>query len=198
VTNSATSGRRLCLAYSPRSWQTARKSLFAGVAKSISRTGAPPMLPSGSLVLGRDAVDEETMDGAVAEVERRAFGVEELAEDVVQSLGRELRVQPGQGSPQPPFEDYLSVVGALGATDNGVQRWRLAQLDAIVEPGNWRWQTCEPSPAIRRDYEAAGPMVWRLLRRLPAYAHLPEQHPPRGETYAEAERQYWQERVRGC
>ena len=84
------------------------------------------------------------------------------------------------------------------ATDNGVQRWRLAQLDAIVEPGNWRWQTYEPSPAIRRDYEAAAPMVWRLLRRLPAYAHLPEQHPPRGETYAEAERQYWQERVRGC
>lgn len=115
MTTSATSGRRLCLAYSPRSWQTARKSLFAGVAKSISRTCAPPMLPSGSLVLGRDAVDEETMDGAVAEVERRAFGVEELAEDVVQSLGRELRVQPGQGSPQPPFEDYLSVVGALGA-----------------------------------------------------------------------------------
>ena len=84
------------------------------------------------------------------------------------------------------------------ATENGVQRWRLAQLDAIVEPGNWRWQTYEPSPAIRRDYEAAAPMVWRLLRRLPAYAHLPEQHPPRGETYAEAERQYWQERVRGC
>ena len=84
------------------------------------------------------------------------------------------------------------------ATDNGVQRWRLAQLDTIVEPRHWRWQTYEPSPAIRRDYEAAAPMVWRLLRRLPAYAHLPEQHPPRGETYAEAERQYWQERVRGC
>lgn len=82
--------------------------------------------------------------------------------------------------------------------DKGVQTWRLAQLDAIVEPRNWRWQIYEPRPAIRRDHDAAAPMVWRLLRRLPAYAHLPEKHPPRGETYAEAERQYWQEWARGC
>lgn len=79
-----------------------------------------------------------------------------------------------------------------------IRLWRRRQLNAIVEPRNWRWQTYEPSPAIRRDYEAAGPMVWRLLRRLPAYAHLPEQHPPRGETYAEAERRYRQERAHAC
>jgi hypothetical protein len=73
--------------------------------------------------------------------------------------------------------------------------WRQEQLRWILNPLIWRLQIDEPSRAIRRDYEAAAPMAWRLLRRLPDYAHLPEQHPPRGETYAEAERRYRQERA---
>ena len=73
--------------------------------------------------------------------------------------------------------------------------WRRSQIDSMLDPFYWRWQSYEPSRAIRRDYEAAAPMAWRLLRRLPDYAHLPEQHPLRGETYAEAERRYRQERA---
>ena len=72
--------------------------------------------------------------------------------------------------------------------------WRREQLRWTLNPRIWQLQIHEPSPAIRRDHDAAAPMAWRLLRRLPGYTHLPEQHPPRGETYAEAERRYRQER----
>lgn len=68
--------------------------------------------------------------------------------------------------------------------------WRACQPDDAADETFWRWQRYEPSPAVRRDIDAAAPMGWRLLRRLPEFAHLPEQHPPRGETYAEAQRRW--------
>ena len=37
----------------------------------------------------------------------------------------------------------------------------------------------------------------QTLRRLPAYGHLPEEHPPRGETYAQAQRRFWGRRPSG-
>lgn len=69
-------------------------------------------------------------------------------------------------------------------------------IEQLTDPHYWRPYEYEPTK-IRRVFESARPMYWRLVRRLPAYAHLPEAH-PLGETNAERERRYRQERARAC
>jgi hypothetical protein len=76
--------------------------------------------------------------------------------------------------------------------------WRRQQLYVMTWPETWALQIDARGAAFRRDHDAEAPMAWRLLRRLPAYAHLPAEHPPRGETYAEARRRHRQERARAA
>ena len=67
-------------------------------------------------VLDRDAVDEHPVEGAVALDQRRRVGRGQLAEGVVQRLGRQVGVEPGERLAQPPLQDHVAVVriAALG------------------------------------------------------------------------------------
>ena len=53
------------------------------------------------------------MEGAVARLESRALGAGQLAEGVVERLGRQVRVEPREGVPQSPLQHDDSVIGAL-------------------------------------------------------------------------------------
>ena len=68
----------------------------------------------GRAVLDRHAVDQQAMEGAVARLQRWPLGAGELAEGIVEGLGRKRGVEPRECSLQPLRQHDLPVVGALG------------------------------------------------------------------------------------
>ena len=66
-------------------------------------------------MLHRHAVDQHAMERAVAGLERRSLRAGQPAKGVVQRVGGQVRVQLGEGVPQPLLQHYLPVVAALCA-----------------------------------------------------------------------------------
>ena len=75
---------------------------------------APDAAVSGP-VLHVDAVDQHPVELPVARLLGGPFGPGQLAESIVNRRVGQFRVQPGQGIPQPSFQDHLPVVGPLRA-----------------------------------------------------------------------------------
>ena len=68
----------------------------------------------GPLILDRHAFDEVAVDHVVVRDERRRIGPGELAEGLLDGVGRHMRIEPLQGLPQPPFQNDLAIVVPLG------------------------------------------------------------------------------------
>ena len=74
--------------------------------------------PDGAVVvpvLHRHPVDQHPVKRAVASLQGRAFGVGQLAEGTFHRCEGQVRVEPGQGVPQPTFQHHLTVVVPLRA-----------------------------------------------------------------------------------
>ena len=66
-------------------------------------------------MLHRDAVDEHAMEGAVAGLQRRPLRAGQPALGVVQRVSGQVRVELGDGVPQPPLQHHLPVAAAFCA-----------------------------------------------------------------------------------
>ena len=90
-------------------------------------------------VLHRHAVHDHAVEGAVADLDRRPCRPRELAEGVVQCLGRKVWVQPLQRAAQPSLQHDRTIVGALGTRriggDVGAVRDAPAAAGEPVEGG---------------------------------------------------------------
>ena len=89
----------------------------------------------GAAVLDRHAVDEHPVERAVALDQRRRVGPGQLAEGVVERLGREVGVEPAERVAQPPLQDDVAVAG--------LDRSAPAAPEAISGP----WRTAQPRPS---------------------------------------------------
>ncbi len=126
----------MCLFSTTLNWLTASQSLLAGSSKSITRACAPRMLAVGVAVLDRHAVHQQAVQRAVAHDQVGAFGPRQLAEGVVQRLGRQRRVEPRERIAQALREHHLPVVVALGRGFAGGDLGAVADLPAgAFEPG---------------------------------------------------------------
>ena len=119
LTNSTMSGRRLCLFSTTVNWLTASQSLFAGSSKSITRACAPRMVPSASRYSTVTPSTSRRWSARLCDEQVGAFGPGQLAEGVVQGLGRQRRVEPRERVAQTLRQDHLAVVVALGAGSPG-------------------------------------------------------------------------------
>lgn len=70
------------------------------------------------------------MDDAVASDEGRGIDARQFAEGLLQRLGGDVRVKPGQRPAQAPFQQYLAVVAALGLGFSGSDG--RAEFDSIT------------------------------------------------------------------
>ena len=117
LTKSTTSGRRLCWPSTTVNWLTASQSLLSGSSKSITRACAPAIEPSARRYSTVTPSTSIRWTARLRSIERRRLGPRELAEGVVERLGRQVRVEPGERLAQAPLQDHVAVGGiaALGA-----------------------------------------------------------------------------------
>ena len=74
------------------------------------------------LELHRHAIDQPALQLSVGVDQARHVGIDDTAQRVVPGRGRNLRVEPGDGSAQPVDQDHVAVGIALGAGRLGVGR----------------------------------------------------------------------------
>ena len=122
----------------------------------------------GAAVLHRHAVDEHPVQRPVPLEQRRQRDAGQLAERLLDRLGRQARVQPGERAPEPALEDDVAVpgVGPLGAgrADGDLGAVRDGPAEP-VEPGERRLLDdgleglgAHRAPAVTaQDEDGAGP-----------------------------------------
>ena len=101
------------------------------------------MTPSGAAdlalapaILDRDPVHQQAVRRAVARHRLRALGPRQLAEGVVQRLGRQIGIEPCERIAQPLRQDDLAVIVAFGGGLTGRDlRTGLDQPAGAFEPG---------------------------------------------------------------
>lgn len=65
------------------------------------------------LHLDRHAAHQRFVEGAVALDQRGVFGLGDLVRDLVENVGRRVRVEPGQGLAQFALQQHLAVIAAF-------------------------------------------------------------------------------------
>ena len=110
LTNSTTSGRRVCWPSATVNWLTASQSLFSGASKSSTRAWSPAIEPSGRRYSTVTPSTSIRWIARLRSIERRRVGPFQLAECVVQRFGWKIRIQSGEGLPQPAFQHHVAVV----------------------------------------------------------------------------------------
>ncbi len=98
---------------SPDALKHAQNAPSGRLAVEHAGLGAPDCAGRCPVFHGH-AVDEHAVEGPVARLQRGAPRAGELAERVLQGIVGEVRVEPGEGVPEPPLQNDVTVVVALG------------------------------------------------------------------------------------
>ena len=132
--NRTTSGRRSWPPSTTVNWLTATQSLALGSLEVDDAGLGAGDRAVGAAVLHRHAVDEHPVQRPVPLEQRRQRRAGQLAERLLDRLGRQARVQAGERAPEPALEDDVAVPG-VGPLRAGVPDGDLGAVgDRPAEP----------------------------------------------------------------